>query len=217
MVRHQPHLYLPNQWEGPDLQLSHGHARHLSRVLKMRHGDAVTYTDGRGNKGQGLLGDGRVVRGLERHVARPSTISIAVVPVKATERMRFMVEKLQELGVERLTWLTSDHGRAPAPKEAKASAWAIAALEQSRGAWRMEIDGPVGLGELDRAVLADGTGRADIDPSVTICIGPEGGWSESEIRSGRARVSLGSTVLRTETATIAAAVRAISLPLASGD
>jgi RsmE family RNA methyltransferase len=43
----------------------------------------------------------------------------------------------------------------------------------------------------------------------TIAIGPEGGWSTAELAESGGQVSLGSTVLRVETAALAAAVRAI--------
>jgi 16S rRNA (uracil1498-N3)-methyltransferase len=49
---------------------------------------------------------------------------------------------------------------------------------------------------------------------IALAIGPEGGWSEEELQlfesSGWSRASLGETILRAETAAIAATVVALS-------
>ncbi len=217
MARHQPHLYLPGEWDDPKLELNPLHSRHLTRVLKVRPEDPISYTDGRGMFGRGRLGDDHVIRGEEQSIERPSTVAVAVAPVKSNDRMRFIVEKLQELGVMRLTWLVTDFGQAKPPREAKASGWVLAALEQSRGAWRMEIVDSTPVAEIENAVLADGDGKGTFDPDITLCIGPEGGWSPDELSSVSARISLGATVLRTETAAVVGASRAIYSSLVAGD
>ena len=167
-------MYVAAPWDGEEVSLADDQLRHLTRVMRLRDGDAVSYTNGEGLVGAGTLRANGLVRGDEKAVARPSPVSIAVAPLRATDRMRFIVEKLQELGVERLSWLSTDNGQSRPPTEAKTRAWAISALEQSRGAWLIDISGPAALDEIGRPQLMDGGGEATLDRHATICIGPEG-------------------------------------------
>lgn len=212
MARHVPHLLVPGPWDGDDLLIGGAQEAHLTRVLRVRPGDRTTYTDGVGQLGDGRMGEGCLVRGDERAVERPSTVHMAVAPLRSTDRTRFLVEKLQELGVARLTWLECEHRQGRVPKPTKVRAWAEAGLEQSRGAWMLAVDGPMALGDLEGIVVCDPSGEPGIPPGAVLCVGPEGGWADGEIPDSAARVSLGPTVLRTETAGIVAAVLAISGP-----
>ena len=58
------------------------------------------------------------------------------------------VEKVAELGATSLRWIRTDRSQVPAPNPSKTRAWADAALEQSRGAWALEI-GETTWAELD--------------------------------------------------------------------
>lgn len=201
-MRHLPHLYLPRPWEGPILSLSDGHRHHLRRVLRVGEGDPVSYTDGRGVTGWGRLDEDAVVRGNESERARPSTLTVAVAPPTSRDRIRFLVEKLAEMGVARLLWVRTRQTEGRPPPDSKSYAWATAALEQSRGAWLMEID-RAALEELDRArlVVADPAGG---DPpqgeNLILLVGPEGGLEPGEVPGEVQRVSLATTILRVETA-----------------
>ena len=217
MARHVPHLYMTRRWDEPSIPLASDKMRHLERVLRMPTGAAVTYTDGAGRFGDGRWTGQAVERGEESAVARPSGLTMAVAPVKSADRMRFLVEKLQELGVARLVWLATSLGQARPPRVEKCTAWAIGALEQSRGAWLMEIDGPRRLSEVGRPLVADPSGRTEWAPGMTWCIGPEGGWADDELDPSLPTATLGTTVLRTETAALTAAARSISPTLTDGD
>ena len=217
MARHVPHVFVPIPWGPEHVDLTDAQLLHLTRVVRIRQGAVVSYTDGAGTHGSGQLSESGITRGEESKVARPSTVTMAVAPIKSTDRARFVVEKLQELGVAELRWLVADYGQCAPPKSAKSRAWAVGALEQSRGVWLMSISGPVGFEEFDHAQLLDGSGQAMLDAAATICIGPEGGWSDAELAQHGAPVSLGMTVLRTETAAVVAAAQAITCGLAGGD
>jgi 16S rRNA (uracil1498-N3)-methyltransferase len=43
-----------------------------------------------------------------------------------------------------------------------------------------------------------------------VAIGPEGGWSDAELAAARDRVDLGPTILRTETAAVAASALCVA-------
>jgi 16S rRNA (uracil1498-N3)-methyltransferase len=212
-----PHLYLPPPWESGDIPLSAGSHHHLTRVLRRQPGSPVTYTDGEGTIGDGVLGDRVVQRGAENVLPRGPSLTCAVAPLRRTERARFLVEKLAELGVDRLVWLRSRHAGGAPPRREKAAAWAAAALEQSRGAYLMDVGGAIGwgdLGNLATIVVADAAGDAAdavLPPrgALSLVVGPEAGLVEDEIPTGVRRLALGDRILRTETAAIVAASLAL--------
>ena len=122
-----------------------------------------------------------------------------------------MVEKLAELEVRRLVFLKTRFGAGRLPDLFKSTAWVVGALEQSRGNWLLEVaPGWTEVEALDAPFLLfaeqDGPEYSGQAPTaVTVAIGPEGGWGSGEIPEGAARLGLGRTVLRVETAAIVAA------------
>lgn len=213
MARHQPHLLVTLPATGDRVRLDDVSRYHLERVLRYPSGGAVSYTDGAGLLGSGVITDGFIVRGQERIMPKPRDLTVAVAPPHESSRTRFLVEKMGELGVGRLLWLRTDHGQGRPPKGERALAWARSALEQSRGVWLMEIGDLVTIAELGRwgtPVFAEpgGAQAATMSqlPDAVLCIGPEGGFAPGEIPDGALRLDLGETVLRVETAAIAGAV-----------
>ncbi len=137
------------------------------------------------------------------------------------DRFEWMVEKVTELGVTRIVPVEterSDHGLFAAAAK-RVERWrkiAREASQQSRRVRLPEVADPIKL----KQVKAEGTRllldelpgtaplRAGGDRPVAVLLGPEGGWTEEE-RAGLARdgwtpASLGRTILRAETAAIAA-------------
>ena len=212
-MKHTPHLVMAAPWEGETLPLSVLQWRHLNKVLRLNRGDRVTYTDGLGTLGSGRLGSQIVERGDEETIPRPAELTMAVAPPGNKDRQRFLVEKLAEIGVTRLQWMRTQHGQGRPASGPKVFSWALGAVEQSRGAWLMET-GPemVGWGDLEGEVaVCEATGGA-VTPKVgTVVIGPEGGWADGEIPPRLFRWSLGTNVLRVETAAVVAAARILSL------
>ena len=206
---HSPHLYVPPPWGASVLPLTEGQSHHLRRVLRSFDAVPVSYTDGQGTVGQGTLGPEGILRGEESQVPRPTPmLTVAVAPPRSADRVRFIVEKLSELGADRLVWLTSEFGQARAPRADKSIRWASAALEQSRGAWLMAISDSVALTEVPqpRWFVHPGGGPLPVPSGdVTLVIGPEGGFSPAELRQADTTVGLGARVLRVETAALVAA------------
>lgn len=216
-MKHRPHLWIERPWAGAKLDVPDDVSRHLTKVLRFPAGDAVTYTDGEGVSGTGTWTGSSVERGEEAEVRRQvPLITLAVAAPRSKDRQRFIVEKAQELGVKRLVWLSTDHGEGRPASEAKKSAWARGALEQSRGAWLLEFDRDVSLSELPAAIVLDAgatdtLAAVDFGSKATLAIGPEGGFSESELTSATTLASLPTNVLRTDTAAIVA-VATVLLP-----
>lgn len=213
LMGHIPHLLISDPWDGPLLALSAGQVHHLEKVLRRQAGDAVSYTDGAGVIGTGRLAAGRIERGDEALVESWPEVEVAVAPPDSRSRARFIVEKLAELGVRRLIWVRTRHSEGRPPPETKARAWATAALEQSRGAWGMDL-AELRLDELDeeRLVVTHPAPAAEKTPDAPpagppiILIGPEGGLDDAEMPDRAARMWLGPSILRVETAAVAATV-----------
>lgn len=206
-MAHIPHLYIPGPWVGAELALSESQRSHVLKVLRTREGDPLSYTDGAGRAGSGRLGDKAVVRGEEWEVDRPSDLTVAISPPSSRSRTRFLVEKLAELGVAGLCWVRTRHTEGRPPSSDKAVAWSVAGMEQSRGAWLMDV-GTTSLEELDGAgvvVAHPGGSRPTAGAGLCLLIGPEGGLDDDEIPPGARRIDLGPTILRVETAALVGA------------
>jgi 16S rRNA (uracil1498-N3)-methyltransferase len=204
----------------PDLsapEVDDADRHHLASVLRLRPGEAVGVTDGRGGwrqcsflAGGGLRPESDVVRGSRRAPA----VTIGMAPVKG-DRPEWAVQKLTELGVDRILLLTAARSvvrwepeRARRHLE-KFRLVARQAAMQSRQVWLPEITGlepaQAVAGQPGVALAAPGGGPPSLD-YPTVLVGPEGGWTDVEQESAQALVSLGPSVLRTESAAVAAGV-----------
>jgi 16S rRNA (uracil1498-N3)-methyltransferase len=177
--------------------------------------------------------DGRVEFELGEEVSAVTVPNVALLlAVFKFDRMEWVIEKCTELGVSRIVPViarrTDAHLAAAAVK--RSDRWrrlALQAAEQSRRAIPPEIAAPIKLPDaananrsalrivlaeplaesaqqvLLRDVLASGSGE-----EIALAIGPAGGWAEDELQlfqtAGWISASLGHTILRAETAAIAA-------------
>jgi len=216
-------------------ELGRDDARHLTAVMRLAVGDELTLFDGSGAEFVGRIA--RITKQsvgcdiLERRdVSRelPFSVSLAVALPKG-ERQKWLVEKATELGVTRLIPLITERGVAQ-PVEAALDRLRRGVIESSKQCGRnrlMEIAAPHRAAELfaDQGidgirVIAHPGGRAlnsmpvSDQEGVVAAIGPEGGFTEAEVAAATAggwqSVSLGSRILRVETAAIAIAAWAAS-------
>lgn len=190
-------------------------SHHVFRVLRVRDGEVVTVTDGFGGwrvcraVGGTIEMDGPVVRD-----ERPSDRVRIAVAVPKRDRPEWIVQKLTELGVDEITLLHADRSvvrwdaeRADKHRR-KLVRVMVEAVQQSRGVWMPTLVGPVDAADvLSEFAVAEPGGRALTDGDRAVAVGPEGGWSETELSLAAERVGLGGTVLRVETAALAAAAR----------
>jgi 16S rRNA (uracil1498-N3)-methyltransferase len=125
-----------------------------------------------------------------------------------------MVEKVCELGVARIRWLRTVRCEGRVPRHDKALAWAQMAMEQSRRSHLTEIDSDwTRISDLSGHLVAldrEGDRLSRVSAPVTLLVGPEGGWDPSEVPPAVLRVTLGDSVLRTETAAIVGAHAIVS-------
>ena len=142
---HIPHLFLPGPWNEEDIRLNPEHEGHLSKATTFTGLSRLIHRRRRSSRGgdigtrPGCPGPGRDYRTALSYSLHGGGRS----PFTGSTSLHR--EKLAELGVDELCWVSTRFWQGDPPGPAKARAWAIAALEQSRGAWLMEVSGPVAL------------------------------------------------------------------------
>lgn len=195
--------------------LSAEESRHAARVLRLAPGDRVTVFDAvEAWSGEiESIGERVTVRLLER-LERPAPRSVVVATaVPKGARLDWMVEKLAELGAAE--WVPVRFARSVAEfgdaKRKRMAKIAVAAAKQS-GAPVLRIGDEREVAGLPAdALLADPASREPLGPGEgCLVIGPEGGLTKDEEARFARRVSLGPTVLRIETAALAAAARRLA-------
>ena len=205
-------------------------ARHLARVMRAKTGDTVELFDGQGTSWTAT------VQAIQRNhvslhldqkqsetISNKPNITLAVALPKG-DRQKWLIEKITELGTDSLVPLTTTRSVAE-PTAAAISRLQRGVIESCKQSGRnrlLEITQPQSLHNLlttssaSLRILAcpDGTPMQSIllkpIDNILIAIGPEGGFTDDEIRtanaSGFAQMSLCQNILRIETAAIAAAV-----------
>jgi len=209
--------------------LTGDHAAHLARTLRARVGQEfeVACGDQVRRATVASVADDRVEFALGEEVAGGSAVPITLLlAVFKFDRMEWAIEKATELGVARMVPLiakrTDAHLASAAAK--RVERWrriAREAAQQSRRAAPPEIAAPVRLQEVlappadRRVVLSESEEQVSLKEAVAgskgplaLAVGPEGGWTGEEERAfregGWIAASLGPTILRAETAAIAA-------------
>jgi len=229
--------WIADEVSGNRAILTGDHAEHLARVLRARVGqefDIATELAVRKSRITSIA-ERRVEFELGEEVpaATAAKITLALAVFKF-DRMEWAIEKCTELGVAHIVPViaqrTDVHLAAATIK--RTERWrriARQAAEQSRRALPPEIAAPVELPEAlrlpgdVRIVLAESEENAllrDVleplpqEAEIVLAVGPEGGWTIDEFESfhqaGWTSASLGKTVLRAETAAIAATAIATS-------
>lgn len=210
-----------------ELALPESGSHHLSRVLRLREGDAVTLFDGNGGEWSAVLCARARVKVLERiDVERESPLKITLVQgVSSGERMDYTIQKAVELGVAAIQPILTKKGVVKLEgkrAEARVEHWrrvVIAACEQC-GRNRVPevrplLEFPVYLRDAKDQrprLLLSAQGRSirqiEVAREATVAAGPEAGFAPEEQaaleRTGFLKASLGPRVLRTETAALAA-------------
>lgn len=186
---------------------------HLFRVLRLRDGEVVTVSDGRGSWRTTVASGGTLrIEGDTVREPEPTACIIAAAIPKG-DRAEWMVQKLTEIGVTEIVLLHCARsvvrweGERGAKQLARLQRVAREAAVQSRRVWLPVVRGPVPFAEaaaLPGAVLAEPDGDVGV-AAATVLIGPEGGFSPEELAAPVPRVRLVDTVLRVETAALVAA------------
>ena len=225
--------------DGKTVALGADEARHAHDVLRLEAGEEVFVFDGEGHEYCCLITEltsrSATLNVVEEvppaSPESPLHFTLAVALLKG-EKFDLVVQKATELGVTRLTPLVTARAdvriREPGDARKKAERWARIAFESAKQCGRaqlMLVDPPMNLDEFFRSITdvqlkltytaRDGDPHADLAKMdlkggwIAAMIGPEGGWTDDELKqaggNGSKLVTLGGRILRAETAAIAVA------------
>ena len=210
------------------MDLPEGEAHHVFKVLRGREGDPVEVVDNAGRLFVAELHDGRravVVEELTSAGEEGTEVSLYQAVPKGG-RMDLVVEKATEVGVSRIVPLLTERGVVN-PREGKVGRWRRVAEAAARQSLRLGVPEVAEPTAFERAVRAAGESgvllhnapglgpvEAVVGSRCGLFVGPEGGWSEGELRlageAGLALAGLGPYRLRSETAGIVGVARALA-------
>ena len=229
-------FYIPSEAiSGDSITFSKNQSHQIINVLRMAPGNSLVVFDGQGGEFEVGLSNmqvgpliGKIIKNLPSHDVMKIAISLFISPIKQ-DHFEYVLQKSTEIGVRSITPVISSRTIINLPDwNKKIERWRriiIEAAEQSRCSRLPELHEPVNFqnaflstNSLDRCYIAWENEQSQNlvthilkDPypcprKVGLCIGPEGGYSATEItRAKEAKfipVSLGSQILRSETAAI---------------
>ena len=209
------------------LELPAGEADHVLKVLRGGKGDPVEVVDGAGKLFAARLRGGREAA-ITEELAAPDGADVEISLYQAVPkggRMDLVVEKVTEVGATRIVPLLAERGIVN-PREGKVWRWRRVAETAARQSLRLsvpEVAEPVSFEDAASEVGEAGVllhNAPDLKPveaivqsPASLFVGPEGGWSEGELRlaeeAGITFGGLGPYRLRSETAGIVAVARTL--------
>ena len=217
---------------GSEIEIKGSDAHHINDVLRLRKGDWLVLSDGKGNSYRATLVsagkkavEARITEEIRRKAgALPPCLAFAVIK---HDRSEWIIQKAVELGCRHIIPYYCNR-TIPKFKSAdkKIDRWrdiAAGAAKQSGLFFLPQIDQPAQFGKLcgrlsqySKTLLfwegEQKTGLRDalhgLRPEILVVVGPEGGFDSSEIdnavAAGATTVSLGQQILRVETAALTA-------------
>ncbi len=217
---------------GEIISLPREKAHHISHVLRMRMGDSINLINNSSNEYQSkIIEISKKSAKIEIEGSKqvnnesPLTVNLCLAVAKG-QHMDFSIQKAVELGVKNITPVISEFSNVKIHDDRlsnKLAHWQniiISATEQCGRSYLTQIQQPVALTEWlsleaskTRLILhpesqKSMSGIQLSDNDLTLMVGPEGGFSEAEIRHAEENacesISLGPRILRAETAVVTA-------------
>tara|TARA_B100000945_G_C20343982_1_gene578817 strand:- start:78 stop:800 length:723 start_codon:yes stop_codon:yes gene_type:complete len=208
-------------------ELNFEQSHHLSKVLRKRKGFKLTITDGQGLEWLGEINSFKkkivVLKKIKSKVHKKSVykVHLVIAPAKNIKRIEWMLEKLTEMGISSIRPILCNNSERKDLKTERLKKIMISALQQSKQFFLPELHPMISFKNYIKEIKnpfyiahcrdENLKNLFEIDfknEENTILIGPEGDFSEEEIKlsinSGGISVSIGNNILRTETAGIIA-------------
>ncbi|MCM1292144.1 MAG: 16S rRNA (uracil(1498)-N(3))-methyltransferase [Bacteroides sp.] len=222
------------QFYAPDIEstltLPQSDSQHAVRVLRIAAGDNIEVIDGRGHRFTCVMVDPHpkhaaveIITKIDMPLSWRQQIVAAVAPTKHMDRMEWMVEKLTEIGVNRIIPLLCRRSERKEIKTERLEKIAVSAMKQSLKSVLPIVSPMTPLPQVATqfpalqkfvAYCDANTERVDLAKAyrafadACILIGPEGDFAPEEISmlldNGWQPVTLGDNRLRTETAALTA-------------
>jgi 16S rRNA (uracil1498-N3)-methyltransferase len=213
-----------------EIELDEDASRHIIQVLRMKEGEKLRITDGKGNGATATIAAAYkkhatvAVTSFETSPPLTPKLCIAISLVKNASRFEWFLEKATELGTSIIIPMICERTERQKFRHDRMLGICKSAMLQSMQMWMPQLHEPVAFNDVvsnakqQQKMIAHCVKEAKVDfsslynPSLEshiVLIGPEGDFTESEIARARQNnfipVSLGPTRLRTETAGIFAA------------
>lgn len=220
-------LFYQSEISNGTLHLDEEESRHAVKVLRLREGDSLEITNGKGGWYRASLAKADqkrcsfVIQETRLIPPRQFSVALALAPTKNHDRMEWFVEKSVEVGLEKILFFESRHSERKSINLTRLSKIAVSAMKQSGQCWLPEIHAPQPFAKILNQDY-DQKFICHVDPenprllkyeavpgkAYLVLIGPEGDFSPDELelatRSGFIKVGLGPSRLRTETAALSA-------------
>ncbi len=203
-------------------------SKHIIKVLRKKDTDILYVTNGLGDLFKTeitLASDSKCtvrIVGVEKSSQPKYQLHLAVAPTKMNERYEWFLEKATEIGVTQITPIICDHSERKQIKTERFDKIIQSAMKQSNQYFLPKLNEPIlfkdfmknktkGIRLIAHCEETDKKTLKEIikpEDNITLLIGPEGDFSEKEIKmaieNNYIPVSLGKSRLRTETAAIVA-------------
>lgn len=203
-------------------------SKHIIKVLRKKDTDVLYVTNGLGYLFKTeitLASDSKCtvkIVGVEKYEVPKYKLHLVVAPTKMNDRYEWFLEKATEIGVSEITPIICDHSERKTIKTDRFDKIIQSAMKQSNQLYLPKLNDAISFKDFikcqntDLKLIAhcEDTDKKSLknilkpNQSVTILIGPEGDFSEKEIKlaleNNYLPVTLGNTRLRTETAAIVA-------------
>lgn len=227
-----PFFYISDYTGEQQVTLNEETSRHVVQVLRMKEGENLNLTDGRGNLLNCEIIDANKKHCVAKVIGSQLTahssrhIAIAISLLKNPSRFEWFLEKATEIGVSEIIPLICERTEKEKFRHDRMNAICISAMLQSQQCWLPVLHEPVKLIDFVNhstnsqkfiAHCVDENSKEKLTnqpinllPNQLVLIGPEGDFTDAEIQLAVEKnfvpVSLGTTRLRTETAGLVAAV-----------
>ncbi|MCD4724255.1 MAG: 16S rRNA (uracil(1498)-N(3))-methyltransferase [Bacteroidales bacterium] len=223
------HLFYTPELLGEYYTLNEQESKHCIKVLRLKAGDHIQLSDGKGNLFKAeLISDNtrrcevRIVETLKDFGKRDYRIHLAVAPTKNINRYEWFLEKATEIGIDDITPVFCQRSERKVVRNDRLEKVITSAMKQSIKAYHPVLHKPQSFknfikndlyGEKYIAYIEEGDHpslKSLYTPGkdVVVLIGPEGDFSPEEVKMavehGFNTVSLGKSRLRTETAAVVA-------------
>ena len=212
-----------------ELVLDEDTSKHVVQVLRMKAGEKLNLTDGKGNSVTAEIREAHKkhcnieVKTTSNQQPATRNITIAISLLKNSNRFEWFLEKATEVGISEIIPLICKRTEKEKFRFDRMNSILISAMLQSQQCWLPILHEPQPINQTiqqsnhqqkfiahcDKGNKQQLTNQ-QINSSILILIGPEGDFTKEEIdlalQSNFIPVSLGETRLRSETAGIAAAI-----------
>ena len=218
-------FYIPNiNTDDEIVNFPEDEKKHIIKVFRKKEGDLINVTNGYGlgmkvkiliNSSNELIGK---VDDINHFKSNKKAPVIAISPTKNISRFEWFMEKASEIGIKKIVPLITNNSERRKININRCNKILIVAMKQSHNYFLPEISNPIKIDEFiinqdggyiahcKEGIKKDFLKIKILKDNPTILIGPEGGFTSSEIknalRNNFTPVSFGNNRLRTETAGI---------------